>query len=373
MYSAVSGGKPDRVPTLPKIWVDLAATLTGVSFKDVIRDPYLTLTTLIEASLMAESDAARQFYYPAKNIMQKAAALYETNETGDILGKIDLEGGFATCVENPALIRLDDPYFLVYKTSYACHEPLVRDIQDVRRMAVPTRAYLNDIGIADMQRRVMDEYQNRIALIGDLGSATLSFCATYRGMNQLMFDFFDDPALLHALMDKGVEIAVEHGKFLIDLGFRILRLNDSTANMNVISPDLFREFVAPRFKQIRDELRAYDDDVRIYCHICGDVKPILEDLVSTGIDCVGPLDPLGGFTCAEARAIVGDAVALMGGVNTLSFVNGSPDDIISEATACLQGAGKDGGYILGSGCVVPRQAKLENLKALATAAKESST
>ena len=34
-------------------------------------------------------------------------------------------------------------------------------------------------------------------------------------------------------------------------------------------------------------------DVKIYSHICGNVLPVIDDLVDAGIDCIGPLDPLG--------------------------------------------------------------------------------
>ena len=122
-------------------------------------------------------------------------------------------------------------------------------------------------------------------------------------------------------------------------------------------------------KAVCDELHHYCPEVRIYCHICGNVMPILEDLIATGLDCIGPLDPLGNFTCAEARAAVGNRIALMGGVNTLSFINASPEELIEEARVCIAGAARQGGYILGSGCVVPRSAPRENLLALAEAAE----
>jgi uroporphyrinogen-III decarboxylase len=80
------------------------------------------------------------------------------------------------------------------------------------------------------------------------------------------------------------------------------------------------------------------------------------------------LDPLGGFTCAEARAAVGDRIALMGGVNTLSFIDASIEELMEETEVCIEGAGRSG-YIVGSGCVVPRTARKENLLALYAAAK----
>jgi uroporphyrinogen-III decarboxylase len=101
--------------------------------------------------------------------------------------------------------------------------------------------------------------------------------------------------------------------------------------------------------------------------------PIIEDLIAAGLDCIGPLDPLGNFTCAQAREAAGDRIALMGGVNTLSFINSTPEELIDEARVCIEGAGRRGGYILGSGCVVPRSASRENLLALHTAAERFGT
>jgi uroporphyrinogen-III decarboxylase len=138
--------------------------------------------------------------------------------------------------------------------------------------------------------------------------------------------------------------------------------------MSVISPQHFREFILPHMKTVCDELHHYEPDVRIYCHVCGNVMPIMDDLIATGLDCVGPLDPLGGFTCTQARQAVGDRIALMGGVNTLSFINSTPEQLIDEARICIEGAGQTG-YILGSGCVVPRTARKENLLALHEAAE----
>jgi uroporphyrinogen-III decarboxylase len=171
-------------------------------------------------------------------------------------------------------------------------------------------------------------------------------------------------------MDKGLAIAIEKGKFNIDLGLRILRLNDSIANMSVISPGHWRQFIKPRITEFCAELHHYEPAVRIYCHICGNILPVLADLVETGLDCIAPLDPLGGFTCRQAREAVGQSVALMGGINTMSFLDKSPDGIAQEARACINGAGLQGGFILGSGCVVPRDAKADTLLAAAEAAHQ---
>lgn len=100
---------------------------------------------------------------------------------------------------------------------------------------------------------------------------------------------------------------------------------------------------------------------------------ILDDLLATGLDCIGPLDPLGGMRVDDVRRRVGDRVSLMGGVNTLSFLCMTADEIEAEAGKCIAGAGRNGGYILGSGCVVPRATSRENLLALRRAAERYGT
>ena len=179
-------------------------------------------------------------------------------------------------------------------------------------------------------------------------------------MNNAMFDLMENPKLVHAVMEKGEAIAIEKGKLNIDMGMNILRLNDSVANMMVISPSHWREFIKPHMKVVCDELHSYSKDVKIYCHICGNVLPVIEDIAETGIDRIGPLDPMGGFTAEQARKRVGNSISLMGGVNTMSFVNSTKEELMSEACEVMRGAGENGGFILGSGCMVLRSAEKVN-------------
>lgn len=55
--TAISGGIPDRVPVVPKIWVDLTASLTGTLLCDVIQDPYKALHIMVEVGIDLGLDA----------------------------------------------------------------------------------------------------------------------------------------------------------------------------------------------------------------------------------------------------------------------------------------------------------------------------
>ena len=368
LYTALSGLLPDRVPTLPKIWVDLGAALTGTDLREVIENPETAMEVIVQGALEVKADAARLFHFPARKTAVLDEDLVELDQDGNVLGKIDVLGGLATQLTDPDKIRLEDPYQMAFVQFWNTPEPIVHTIEDARRIAVPEKSLYQQLGFENLQNKLQSEYSEKIAMIGDCASATLAFCVLYRKLENALMDFIVNPGLVHALMEKGVAVAIEKGKFNIDSGLKMLRLNDSVANMSVISPEHFREFIFPHMKTLCDELHRYDPDVRIYCHICGDVMPIMDDLVETGLDCIGPLDPLGGSTAAQARQAVGDRVALMGGVNTLSFINSTPGQIIEESRICIETSGKKG-FILGSGCVIPRSARKENIIALHTASE----
>jgi len=372
-YTALSGGMPDRVPTLPKIWVDLGAALTGTELRKVVEDSSTAMRVVVEGALAVKADGARLFHLPMRRTQIENGTVVEVNKAGRRIGPVDMQGGLATRVSDSSLIHLEEPYHAALIQFWRAEEPLVNNLDDVKRITVPDKSFYEEIGFGNLQRELIAQVGDRMALLGDCGSATLAFHVLFRELSLALMDLVENPKLTHAIMDKGVEHAVEKGKFHIDCGLRMLRLNDSIANMSVISPLHFREYIKPHIKMVCDELHHYERGVRIYCHICGNVMPIMEDLIATGLDCIGPLDPLGNFTCAQAREAAGDSIALMGGVNTLSFINSSPEELIEEARICIEGAGQNGGYILGSGCVVPRSAPRENLLALHTAAKRFGT
>ena len=367
--TALSGGTPDRVPTFGKIWLDLAAALTKTDPIRAIEDPLLAARIVVEAAIDVGADGARLFHFPSRKTRLEDGIVVEVDERGRTLGPIDMQGGLATQLVDRGTFHLEDPFRIAFLTAWTSSQPLVKNLADAGRIAVPDKTFYEEAGCADRQRRILDLAGDRIALAGDMGSATLAFSVLLRNMNNALVDLIEEPRLVDAVMDKGTAVVIEKGKFLIDNGVNILRLNDSVANMSVISPRAWRRFIGPRFKTICDELHGYAPEAKIYCHICGNVQPVIEDLVETGLDCIGPLDPLGGVDCARARESAGGRIALMGGVNTLSFVDHRTDRIADETGRCIRAAGAGGAFIVGSGCALPRNTRRRNLAAFRRAAE----
>ncbi len=368
LHLAFTGQTVDRVPYMPKIWVDLAAAIMGVDLCDIIEQPELAMRVVIDAAIQVNADGARQFFFPARQTQRVGDVVYELTGDGRRLGTIDMAGGLTTQLIDDAHYRIDDPSIMAFYRNWKPTSPPVQSIADARRIAIPTKDYYEQAGYGDMQRRMIAYAADRLGLVGDLDSPTLSYYIALRGMENGLIDMLDQPELVHAVLEKGTASSIERGKFNIDLGLRILRLNDSVANMSVISPNQWRQFVYPYFKLVCDELHHYHPDCRIYCHICGNILPVVEWLVEAGLDAIAPLDPMGGFNITEVRERVGDSIVLMGGLNTLSFIQSTPEQIHSEAQTCIQqGDVNHSRFILGSGCVVPRAARVDVLRSAAAA------
>jgi hypothetical protein len=360
-----------RCPVVPKIWCSLAARLTGAEPRDLVEDPALILSRLIDAAAMTGSDAARMLLLPKRATRIEDGKLVEVGKDGRRLGEIDLNGGWATHLERAEDFDLANPEHIAFRTFWKHPGCRVKSIEDVRRITVPGRAFWR-AAFSGPLRAARAQAGDRVALIGDCDSATLAWYIEFRGMEQAMFDLIEEPGLVHAVMEKGVEYAVERGKFCIDEGLRVLRVNDSVANMSVISPPHWREFILPHLRTVCAELHRYRPEVKLYCHICGNVFPVMADLATAGLDGLGPLDPLGGFTVAQAREKAGPEVTLIGGVNTMAFMQADPQPVYDQALSCIRaGQVKGSRYILSSGCALPPESRLENICALRQAAEDA--
>jgi uroporphyrinogen decarboxylase len=102
-------------------------------------------------------------------------------------------------------------------------------------------------------------------------------------------------------------------------------------------------------------------------HICGDSTRVLNQYAETGADL---LEIDNRVDLGVARQHVEQRAALMGNVHTVTeLLQGSPEDVERAARRCIQQAG-DRGFILGSGCLVPRRTPLENVQTLVRTAHE---
>ena len=201
------------------------------------------------------------------------------------------------------------------------------------------------------------------------GGITMNTYTELRGREQGMIDFYERPSFVSAVMDMQAEAMIQRAEKLLSTGIDALYIGDPSASASLLSPQHFEIFCLPAYKHFCQHFAGRD--ILIYIHICGNSRPILEMMADTGANTIEPLDPLGGVEVADAKARVGDRVALMGGVNTLTLSNGSVEEVRAESIRkCKEGG--PSGYILAAGDMVPPETPLANLEAMVNVALESS-
>ncbi len=180
--------------------------------------------------------------------------------------------------------------------------------------------------------------------------------ADLRGINNLMLDFFDDPAFVHDLFEFVIEMELRFARFQLDVGADLIGVGDAAASL--IGPGFYQELVWPFEKKLVDGLHGMGALVRL--HICGNTRPLLEGMGRLGCEIVD-LDypsPMG-----EGRKKMGPAQALLGNLNPVAILRNGSAELVARAVAeCHRQAGER--FIVGAGCEVPRGTPPANILAL---------
>ena len=181
-----------------------------------------------------------------------------------------------------------------------------------------------------------------------------------RGIENFIFDTKDDPQFVHDLLRFTTEFAKMVGDALLETGIGLLTVGDPNAGSSVISPKMFREWTKPYLQETVAHFKR-QKEIPIFLHICGYTDPIMEDLVSLGIDGLSIDDP------SSLRRLVETSqgkVVIEGNFPTELYVNGTKDEIEEKVKECIDTAAEANKYryILCSGCQVPDNAPMENVK-----------
>jgi len=83
----------------------------------------------------------------------------------------------------------------------------------------------------------------------------------------------------------------------------------------------------------------------VLLHSCGNVKEIIPELISVGLDCLQPLEVKAGMDLIELKKQYGDKLSFMGGIDVRPMADPDPSKIEEEIRTKFAVAKKGGGYI----------------------------
>lgn len=157
----------------------------------------------------------------------------------------------------------------------------------------------------------------------------------------------------------------------IEVGADIIWINGDWAMTGgpMVSRAFTERFLAPPLKKIVDY--CHSRNVPVVKHTDGNVWPIIDVLLDTGIDGLHPIDPMAGMDMGEAKEKIGDRVCLCGNVScAFSLVSGTPEEVVEETKDVIRKAAKGGGFICMSSNSIHPGVKPENYLAMIGAIRE---
>ncbi|MBN2476400.1 MAG: hypothetical protein JXB62_17435 [Pirellulales bacterium] len=203
-------------------------------------------------------------------------------------------------------------------------------------------------GRYDSLKRTVARYKGKLA-VGVHLNDVFSIPRYLVGYEGLLIAIAQDRELVRSLVDLSVEINVEMAKEVARCGADFVFTGDdyASAERPLMSPVSFRELFYPGLKRV--VAGFHEAGLPVIKHTDGNILPLMDMILDSGIDCLDPIDPIAGLDIGQIKTQYGDRVALKGNVDcahTLTF--GTERDVVEETKAVIGKAAEGGGLILSS-------------------------
>ena len=142
------------------------------------------------------------------------------------------------------------------------------------------------------------------------------------------------------------------------------RLSDDygTQRGMLMSPSHWRGLIKPRLAEIYGLAKRHGRTV--FHHSCGNIVPIIGDLIDLGLDVLHPIQPEA-MDVAGLKREFGADVTFCGGIRTQDLLpHGTPQEVRDEVRRLKDLLGKGGGYILEPGITLQADVPMANLLAM---------
>ncbi len=258
--------------------------------------------------------------------------------------------------------------------------PVLADatFEDIKRYTFPDpRDSARFEGLREQARNLYEKTD--YALISGNLQAVYYICWVLRGMEQFMVDTVSNRECAEYLLDRVLDWNMAFvDEYLSAIGdfieYHWIGDDWGVQNGPLVSPKMFKELVAPRFKKLIDFVKSRTDAKVIY-HTCGSTDWVMEDLIEIGVDIVQPLqaNAAGNEDAARLKSMFGDRMVFHGNTNNQGVFHKSKNEVIADALYRIRHLAPGGGYIFSSGHNIQANMPPENILALFDTAREYGT
>jgi len=333
MLTALSNGRPDRLPCQVHGWMDyyLRAWLGGMdwwqAYEKFDMDFAIYVSPLYE---YAECDRAR-YECRRRDLGLDRDGNHRWDETiATPTGELHHAGAWndITAWETEHPIK-DEKDFEVWNRH--CPVPVAVDFGPIRE----AKDRLGDRGI--IRSHPWSPGQ---------GSPWQSFC-TLVGTEKAIYWAMDDPAFVHHALEQIVLKTLRVTAMWEGTPADMVEVGGGAGSSTVISPKMFEEFCLPY--DVRQNELFHAAGLKVVYHLCGGLMPMLDLVVRTGADGLETMTPpsMGGdCDLREASRRVGDKLFFIGGFDqNAGFERGTPERARQLVFECFEATRDHAGYI----------------------------
>ena len=213
-----------------------------------------------------------------------------------------------------------------------------------------------------MRELVGDEY-----MIGGGFFGPFTMAAQMLGVEDFMVELIEgDEEEILKVVDFASEIVIAYLEDLIENGLDLITVPEPVASGDLISIADYEKFVLPADLKVKERLK--DKCSAFLVHICGRTGHLVKKVAESGFS-VFSVDSI---DMVKAQQDSAGRCALFGNLSPAQILGSLTADEVYEIAKKLCAEMKPlGGFILAPGCDLAPNIPLENLKAMAKAARES--
>ncbi|MEE9610034.1 MAG: uroporphyrinogen decarboxylase family protein, partial [Desulfatiglandales bacterium] len=124
------------------------------------------------------------------------------------------------------------------------------------------------------------------------------------GLEPLLFLFYDDPGLVEEMMDVMVDLEMGVAKKVFESGLKVdmIRFWEDMAYKSgpMISPEMFRRFMTPRYRKLCDYVRSQGVDL-LHIDTDGNFEKLIDPWLEVGVSFHWPLEVAAGMDAVALR------------------------------------------------------------------------
>ncbi|HQC89520.1 MAG TPA: uroporphyrinogen decarboxylase family protein [Bacilli bacterium] len=230
---------------------------------------------------------------------------------------------------------------------------LVKDRKDAEKLAVPNVGLKRDGIYVEGVRQAAGEIKDRPVFAGAIGPFSLA--GRLMGMTEAMINCYEDPETVHLLLRKASSYIGAYIQAFKEAGAGGVVMAEPAAGL--LNPQFCREFSSDYIKEIFEKVS--DNDFIVVYHNCGNVIPLLPEIVAVGADVYHFGNSI---DIRDALAEIPADRLVMGNINPTLFSGESDEELIRVTTGLLDMCGRHPNFVISSGCDIPPAADWNSIK-----------